>query len=140
MTREDVNAHCATLPGAELSDPWGGGHDVWKVGGKMFASMGTMNTGVSIKCADPSEAAMLIDAGRAERAPYLARGGWVLVRWGAMDADELAARLTRSYLTVRRGLTKRVQAGLGPEPGSGTPAERKSGVARGGRSGRARGA
>lgn len=116
MTREGVNAHCATLPGAEVSDPWGGGHDCWKVGGKMFASMGSMNAGVSIKCADPGEAAMLIDAGRAEPAPYLTRGGWVLVRWGAMDADELKARLTRSYLTVRRGLTKRAQAGLGPEP------------------------
>jgi predicted DNA-binding protein (MmcQ/YjbR family) len=114
--REDVNAHCAGLPGAEVSDPWGGGHDVWKVGGKMFASMGTMNQGVSIKCSDESEAAMLIDLGRAERAPYLTRGGWVLVRWGAMDGDELRARLTRSYLTVRRRLTKRVQAGLGPEP------------------------
>jgi predicted DNA-binding protein (MmcQ/YjbR family) len=128
MTREDVNAYCATLPGAELSDPWSGGHDCWKVGGKMFASMGTMNAGVSIKCTDPSEAAMLIDLGRAERAPYLARGGWVLVRWGAMDADELKARLTRSYVTVRRGLTKRVQAGLGPEPaggtGQGAPADR----------------
>jgi predicted DNA-binding protein (MmcQ/YjbR family) len=119
MTREAVNAHCATLPGAELSDPWGGGHDVWKVGDKMFASMGSMNAGVSIKCADPSEAAMLIDLGRAEPAPYLTRGGWVLVRWGAMEADELRARLTRSYLTVRHGLTKRVQAGLGPEPSDG---------------------
>lgn len=116
MTRDDVNAHCAALPGSELDDPWGGGHDVWKVGGKMFASMGAMNAGVSIKCADPGEAAMLIEAGRAERAPYLARGGWVLIRWGAIDGDELRARLTRAYLTVRRGLTRRVQATLGPEP------------------------
>jgi predicted DNA-binding protein (MmcQ/YjbR family) len=119
MTRDEVNAHCAAMPGAELSDPWGGGHDCWKVGGKMFALMGAMNAGVSIKCSDPSEAAMLIDLGRAERAPYLARGGWVLVRWGAMDADELKARLTRSYLTVRRGLTRRVRAGLGPGPAGG---------------------
>ena len=110
MTRDKVNVHCATLPGAEVSDPWGGGHDCWKVGGKMFAPMGAMNAGVSIKCSDPSEAAMLIDAARAERAPYLVRGGWVLVRWGAMEAAELQARLTRSYLTVRRGLPKRVQA------------------------------
>ena len=116
MTRDDVNAHCSGLPGAELDDPWGGGHDVWKVGGKMFASMGAMNAGVSIKCADPGEAAMLTEAGRAERAPYLARGGWVLIRWGAIDGDELRARLTRSYLAVRRGLTKRLQASLGPEP------------------------
>jgi predicted DNA-binding protein (MmcQ/YjbR family) len=130
MTRDDVNAHCATLPGAELSDPWGGGHDVWKVAGKMFASMGAMNTGVSIKCADPSEAAMLIDLGRAEPAPYLTRGGWVLVRWGTMDRDELRARLTRSYLTVRRGLPKRIQASLGPEPGDGQGATADDGRAK----------
>ncbi len=37
MTRDEINALCATLPGAENSDPWGGGHDAWKVGGKMFA-------------------------------------------------------------------------------------------------------
>ena len=133
MTREDVNAHCATMPGAEVSDPWGGGHDCWKVGGKMFALMGAMNIGVSIKCADASDAAMLIDLGRAERAPYLARGGWVLVRWGAMDADELRARLTRSYVTVRRGLPKRVQASLGPEHVVGTAGNVEAGATSGGR-------
>lgn len=116
MTRDEVNAHCAALPGAEWSDPWGGGHDVWKVGGKMFASMGTMNHGVSFKCADEAGAAMLIELGRAERAPYLPRGGWVMVRWDAMEGSELRRRLTRSYLTVRRSLARRVQAGLGPEP------------------------
>lgn len=116
MTRAEVSAHCATLPGAEVSDPWGGGHDCWKVGGKMFALMGAMNYGVSLKCRDASEAAMLIELGRAERAPYLPRGGWVLIRWGAMAGDELAARLTRSYVAVRSSLPKRIQASLGPEP------------------------
>ena len=37
MSRQTVNAICKTFPGAEVSDPWGGGHDAWKVGGKMFA-------------------------------------------------------------------------------------------------------
>ena len=94
MMREDVNAHCAGLPGAEVSDPWGGGHDCWKVAGKMFALMGTVSEGVSLKCADAGDAVMLIELGRAERAPYLTRGGWILVRWGAMDGDELRARFT----------------------------------------------
>lgn len=117
MTRAEVNAHCATMPGAEVDDPWGGGHDCWKVGGKMFALIGAMNHGVSLKCQDAGEAAMLIDVGRAERAPYLTRGGWVLIRWGVMDGDELRARLTRSYVVVRRNLPKRIQAKLAPEPG-----------------------
>jgi len=37
MSRKLVNAVCQTFPGATVSDPWGGGHDAWKVGGKMFA-------------------------------------------------------------------------------------------------------
>lgn len=116
MDRSAVNHHCAALPGAELSDPWGGGHDCWKVGGKMFALMGTMNRGVSLKCTEASQAAILLEAGAAERAPHLTRGGWVLVPWGAMAPDELRARLTASYLVVRRSLTKKAQAALGPEP------------------------
>ena len=45
MSREVVNAICKALPGAEWSDPWGGGHDALKVGGKMFACIGTMGDG-----------------------------------------------------------------------------------------------
>ena len=72
--------------------------------------------GVSLKCADAGEAAILIEVGRAERAPYLTRGGWVMIRFGDMDANELRERLTTSYLVVRCGLTKKVQASLAPEP------------------------
>ena len=75
MNREDVNTICASLPGAEVSDPWGGGHDCWKIGGKTFALMGTMNEGVSFKCVDDETARMLIDVGRFQKAPYLPRGG-----------------------------------------------------------------
>lgn len=82
----------------------------------MFASTGVKSEGVSFKCADPGDAEMLIDLGRAEKAPYLTRGGWVFVRWGTMDADELHKRLTTAYLTVRRSLSKKVQSSLGPEP------------------------
>ncbi len=39
MSRQTVNDICKTFPGSDVSDPWGGGHDAWKVGGKMFASM-----------------------------------------------------------------------------------------------------
>ena len=84
--------------------------------GKMFASTGAKSTGVSFKCADPGDAEMLIDLGRAEKAPYLTRGGWVFVRWGIMDADELRKRLSTAYLTVRRSLPKKLQSSLGSEP------------------------
>ncbi|MCP5073743.1 MAG: MmcQ/YjbR family DNA-binding protein, partial [Rhodobacteraceae bacterium] len=97
----------------EVSDPWGGGHDVWKVGGKSYAIMGTQNEGVTLKCADSGTAQMLIEVGRAEKAPYLPRGGWVFVRIGAMESGELAKRLRTSYLTVRSSLTKKLQSTLG---------------------------
>jgi predicted DNA-binding protein (MmcQ/YjbR family) len=112
MTRALVNAHCATLPGAERSDPWGGGHDAWKVGGKIFAVVGAIEDhGVSVKCADAETAQLLIDMGRAERAPYLHRS-WVRLPWGLVPEDALRARIDQSYRIIRAGLPKKVQAGL----------------------------
>jgi len=116
MSREFVNKVCATLPGAEVSDPWGGGHDAWKVGGKMFASVGAMGVGVSVKTPDIDSATMLIDLGRAIKAPYFHRS-WVMVpfdRIGPDDIgeDELRDRLETSYRLVRSKLPKKVQAAL----------------------------
>ncbi|MCC5985735.1 MAG: MmcQ/YjbR family DNA-binding protein [Rhodobacteraceae bacterium] len=114
MTRAIVNAHCATLPGAEVSDPWGGGHDAWKVGGKLFAVVGTMDSGVAVKCTDTETAALLIDLGRAERAPYFHRS-WVHIPWGT-DAAELRDRLTESDRLIRARLPGQGQAALPPLP------------------------
>lgn len=112
MDRAFVNAHCAALPGAEVSDPWGGGHDAWKVGGKMFACIGSATPGVAVKCADVETAQMLIDAGVAQRAPYFHRS-WVLLPWGTQE-EEAAHRLTASYRRIRAGLTRKAQAALPP--------------------------
>lgn len=105
-----VNAICATFPGAEVSDPWGGGHDAWKVGGKMFASVGAVQTGVSVKTDSAETAAMLIEMGLAVRAPYFHRS-WVHLPAGTAE-DELRHRLESSYRIIRAGLPKRVQAEL----------------------------
>lgn len=112
MTRARVNAICATFPGAEVSDPWGGGHDAWKVGGKMFACIGAVLPGVSVKTPDPETAAMLIDAGIARRAPYF-HSSWVLLP-DETAKDELIHRLGIAYDTIRAGLTKKAQAALPP--------------------------
>jgi predicted DNA-binding protein (MmcQ/YjbR family) len=111
MSRAFVNAHCARLPGAEVSDPWGGGHDAWKVGGKLFAVVGTMDDGVSVKTPDPETAALLIEVGRAARAPYFHRS-WVRIPWDTVPEDELAERLDTSYRLIRSSLPKKVQAAL----------------------------
>lgn len=110
MSRDTVNAICARFPGAERSDPWGGGHDAWKVGGKMFASIGTQGGGVSVKTKDIETAQMLIDAGVGVKAPYFHRS-WLHLRWGT-DQEELAHRLRASYDIIRSGLPRKVQAAL----------------------------
>ena len=112
MSRKQVNAICRKLPGAEVSDPWGGGHDAWKVGGKMFACIGAIMPGVSVKTDSVEMAEMLIESGAAVRAPYFHRS-WVNVPWGT-PVDELRHRITTSYRLVRAGLSKKVQAALDP--------------------------
>lgn len=113
MSRAFVNAVCAALPGAENSDPWGGGHDCWKVGGKMFAVVGAMEDhGVSVKCADAETARLVIEMGRGVKAPYL-HASWVRLPWGIVPDEELRERLETSYRIIRAALPKKVQAGLG---------------------------
>ena len=115
MTRARVNAICATLPGAEVSDPWGGGHDAWKVGGKMFACVGAVMPGVNVKTASVETAQMLIDAGIGRRARYFHQS-WVYLPEGC-DAGELHHRLLASYRIIRGSLTRKLQAGLPPFQG-----------------------
>ncbi|MBO0765310.1 MAG: MmcQ/YjbR family DNA-binding protein [Hyphomicrobiaceae bacterium] len=112
MSREIVNAVCRTLPGAEVSDPWGGGHDAWKVGGKMFACVGAVMPGVSVKTDSEETAQMLIDSGVAVKARYLHRS-WVNLPWGTSE-EELRHRLVASYQLVRSSLPNKAQAQLAP--------------------------
>ena len=103
-------AICSDLPGAEKSDPWGGGHDAWKVGDKMFASIGVIADGVSVKCEDVETAQMLIEAGVGVKAPYFHKS-WIKLPADAPE-DELRHRVLASYDKVRASLTKKVQASL----------------------------
>ncbi len=49
MTHARVTAICQSFSGAEVSGTWGGGHDAWKGGGKMFACIGAVTPGVPVK-------------------------------------------------------------------------------------------
>jgi predicted DNA-binding protein (MmcQ/YjbR family) len=114
MTRSLVNQTCAALPGASHSDPWGGGHDAWKVGGKLFAVVGaTESNGLSVKCADVETAALLIDLGRAQKAPYF-HASWVRIPFGTIEDAELVERIQTSYRIIRASLPKKLQAALAP--------------------------
>jgi predicted DNA-binding protein (MmcQ/YjbR family) len=83
-----------------------------EVGGKMFACIGAVMPGVSVKTASIETAQMLIEAGVGVKAPYFHRS-WVNLPWGTPD-DELRHRLTTSYKLVRASLPKKVQAQLDP--------------------------
>jgi len=112
MTRDLVNRHCATLPGAAHSDPWGGGHDAWKVGAKLFAVVGAMEDhGVAVKCPDIDSATLLIEMGHALPAPYFHKS-WVRLPWGLVSDAEMIERLETSYRIIRAGLPKKLQATL----------------------------
>ncbi|MCY6383258.1 MmcQ/YjbR family DNA-binding protein [Hoeflea prorocentri] len=112
MSRDRVNAICKRFPGAEVSDPWGGGHDAWKIGGKMFACIGAKIPGVSVKTDSIETAQMLIDANVGVKAPYFHRS-WINLPWET-DEDELRYRLENSYRLVRKSLTKKAQSALAP--------------------------
>ncbi|WP_374637465.1 MmcQ/YjbR family DNA-binding protein [Paracoccus sp. (in: a-proteobacteria)] len=121
MSRELVNEMCAAQPGAEWSDPWGGGHDCWKVGGKIFALIGVEGTHVAVKTSGTEIAELLIQTGVAERAPYFHRS-WVALPLDSAP-DELAHRVRHSYRLVRAGLPKKLQADLPPLSKVERPAE-----------------
>ena len=112
MSRDTVNAICETLPGATLEDPWGGGHDAWKVGGKMFACIGARGDGVAVKCASIDDALHLEDLFGWPKAPYFHRS-WVLMPLDT-GRDEMRHRIETSYRIVRASLTKKVKGGLPP--------------------------
>ncbi|WP_187972682.1 MmcQ/YjbR family DNA-binding protein [Aquibium microcysteis] len=97
--RARVGAICGALPGAQVSDPWGGGHDAWKVGDRMFACIGAVLPGVAVKCRDVETATMLKDAGVATHARYFHKS-WVLLPEETGD-DELRHRLLSSYEIIR---------------------------------------
>ena len=110
--RARINAICADLPGVEVSDPWGSGHDAWKVGEKMFACMGSVSPGVSVKCPDVETADLLREQGVAGKAPYF-HASWVHLDETSPE-EELAPRIAQSYAIVRKGLTKKLQSSLPP--------------------------
>lgn len=112
MDRSTVSRLCAALPGALLDHPWDEGHDAWKIGGKIFALVGASGHGVTVKCPDFETAALLIETGRAERAPYMHRS-WVLLPFGPdLAEDEAEHRITVSYRLIREALPRRIRETL----------------------------
>ena len=112
VTRAEIDAVCAALPGTRLAGPPGELLS-WKVADKMFACFGDFEDtgGVSVKCTDVETAAMLIEAGAAEKAPYFHRS-WVRLPYPTTEAEDARHRLHQSYDTVRASLKRSVRDGL----------------------------
>lgn len=115
LTAADVRAHCLTFPRAELVVLWED-HPVFKIGGKMFAVLGTGAPGsnaISFKVADDSFA-ILTQLPGIVPAPYLARAKWVaLQRFDALAAGDLRAYLRRAYDIVAGRLPRATRRALG---------------------------
>lgn len=99
-------AHSAALAGATLSYPFGEGIAVFKVGEKIFAAVSAQ--GICVKTDSTDTAALLIDMGRALKAPYF-HASWVLV---PHDTEEVTERISTSYALIRASLPKKLQATL----------------------------
>lgn len=106
MSRTYIDTICAAFPGAVAADPTSE-LDSWKVGGKMFACFGERIDGVCVKTDSTATAAMLIDAGVGQKAPYF-HASWVLLPF-ATDNAELQHRLKSSYDLIFASLTRKAR-------------------------------
>ena len=113
MTREEINAFCASLRAVTHVVQWGGA-DVWKVGDKVFAMV--RDEGVTFK-ASPMAFEILQGEDGIRPAPYMASRG---LKWlqhygppGGLSDASLRDHLQASYDMVIAGLSKKKQATLG---------------------------
>jgi predicted DNA-binding protein (MmcQ/YjbR family) len=111
MTHDELVAYCLAKPGAEPDEPWEGDL-VAKVGGKVFAFLGS-GTGVSLKCGrDADEAAELRDAypDSVTQSAYIGRYGWNAITLdGLVPDDELRELVDASYDAVVAKLPRRLR-------------------------------
>ena len=115
MSPEAFDAFCRALPATTYVNQWGGS-DVYKVGGKIFAiaaAFGPDNgLAYTFKASDMAYE-LLIEAGLARPAPYLARAKWVqLLKPDSLPDEELRAYLVQAHALVAARLTRAVRKAL----------------------------
>ena len=104
---------CSAKPGAVEDHPWG--ETVFKVGGKVFAFLGTPDHGgVGVKVA-PDQIEGLLALPYVERSPYIGRFGWLAISITDNDALELAQELVNASYEIiaskSKGQTKASKSG-----------------------------
>lgn len=110
MNHAELVAYCLAKPGAGPDTPWEGDL-VAKVGGKIFAFLGTERVG--LKCGRTAEEAAELQAVYPDSvAPsaYIGRYGWCTVALdGPIPDDELRELVDASYADVVARLPKRLR-------------------------------
>jgi predicted DNA-binding protein (MmcQ/YjbR family) len=110
VTHEELVAYCLAKPGAVPDEPWEGDR-VAKVGGKIFAFLGTGSLGV--KCGRDADEAAEVRMRYPEHASvmaYIGRHGWNTVRVdGTVPDEELIELVDASYDAVVAKLPKRLR-------------------------------
>jgi predicted DNA-binding protein (MmcQ/YjbR family) len=106
-----LDKFCRSLPGAAMSVQWGD-HQVYKVGGKMFAVLSDRGT-ASFKANDVAFE-MLVESGQARPSPYMARAHWLYADdLKQFPIAELRQYFAASHALVAKKLTKKAQRALG---------------------------
>lgn len=109
LEREDLRAHCLSLPGAFEDFPFGPDAAVYKVVGKMFALLPVeaRRVSISLKC-DPTRAVMLRDTYAAITPGWhLNKNHWNTVHIdGTVPDDDVLELIEHSYALVVAGLSR----------------------------------
>lgn len=108
----DIETYCLSLPSAAVERPFGPTLQTFKVGGKIFAILSD-DASLTFKASEIGYE-LLREQGRARRAPYLPRGGWLNIEhtqdW---DRSELFGLIAQSHARVVAGLTRKTRQELG---------------------------
>lgn len=116
MTPAALKKFLLSLPAATMNVQWVE-DEVYKVGGKMFATRWINGTSIAFKASGESFE-ILTQIEGVIPAPYLARAKWVkLDRPDRLSDVELMAYLKRSHALVAAGLTRKMQRELFGEKG-----------------------
>jgi predicted DNA-binding protein (MmcQ/YjbR family) len=117
--------HCSAKPDAQEDHPWG--ESVFKIGGKIFAFLGTPDHGgVGVKVA-PEQIEGLLRLSFIERSPYIGRYGWLAVTIADADALELARELVdASYEMIAVKSKGKRETGRGATATKKSPSKKQS--------------
>jgi hypothetical protein len=108
-TGDDFRQIALALPEAEERETWG--HPTFRVRNKMFATMATDGTAVSVKATKEAQAALVgSEPGTFSIPAYVGQHGWVRVTLANVDREELRELITEAWLmTAPKRLARELQ-------------------------------